>query len=169
MFHLSMFHFIHQMGELMNSSNLNPSAASTTTAKDPRPANVTWASPYITVSDIDNMVSFYQNAFNFEKKEVVPGEDGTSWHGEMKYKDQLIMLGKAGAYGGTTKSPKMSGIESPMNLYLYCEDVDQFFKHAIQAGAQALAEPQDMFWGDRMCRLKDPEGYLWCFATHIGS
>ena len=22
-----------------------------------------------------------------------------------------------------------------------------------------------MFWGDRMCSLRDPEGYLWSFAT----
>lgn len=153
----------------MSTSTKVASASATTAAKDPRPPNVTWVSPYITVSDVEKMSSFYQEAFQFEKGELVPGEDGTIWHGEMKYKDQLIMLGKALAYGGTTKSPNMTGIESPMNLFLYCEDVDEFFKKAVKAGAVALIEPQDMFWGDRMCKLKDPDGYLWCFATYIGS
>lgn len=150
----------------MTTSNMTSAA---TSVKDPRPANVTWVSPYITVSDVDKMISFYAKAFNFEKKEMVPGDDGTTCHGEMKYKDQLMMFGKAGAYNGTTKSPLMSGVESPMNLYLYCEDIDDFFKQAVKAGAMPLSAPEDMFWGDRMCRLKDPEGYIWCFATHIGT
>jgi uncharacterized glyoxalase superfamily protein PhnB len=25
-----------------------------------------------------------------------------------------------------------------------------------------------MFWGDRMVRLRDPDGYLWSFATKVG-
>ncbi len=132
------------------------------------PENATWVSPYITVSDVDKAAEFYQKAFQFQKLNLAPGEDGSTWHGEMRYQDQLIMMGKAGAYGGKTQSPLQSGIESPMNLYLYCENVDEFFKKAVAAGAKALAAPEDMFWGDRMCRLKDIDGYLWCFATFLG-
>jgi PhnB protein len=28
--------------------------------------------------------------------------------------------------------------------------------------------PADMFWGDRMCSLTDPDGHTWNFATHTG-
>ena len=132
------------------------------------PPGTTWMSPYITVSDVEKASDFYQAAFTFEKTNLMPGEDGSIVHGEMKYKDQLIMLGKAGAYGGITQSPAMSGTESPMNLYLYCANVDEFYKKAVAAGAKSLAAPEDMFWGDRMCRLQDSEGYLWCFATYSG-
>jgi uncharacterized glyoxalase superfamily protein PhnB len=86
----------------------------------------------------------------------------------MKYKDQLLMCGKQGCYGSTTKSPLTSGVECPITLYLYCEDVDKFYKEALSKGALSLAEPENMFWGDRMCRLKDPENYIWSFATHMG-
>jgi PhnB protein len=27
--------------------------------------------------------------------------------------------------------------------------------------------PQDMFWGDRMCNLLDPDGHSWSFATNV--
>lgn len=137
-------------------------------SSSPRPQGVTWVSPYITVKNVDAAANFYHKAFNFEIKEIATGEDGTAGHGELKYKDQLLMIGKQGAWGGTTQTPKSSGIESPINLYLYCEDVDQFHQNAVAAGAESLDAPQDMFWGDRMCKLKDPDGYVWCFATHLG-
>jgi uncharacterized glyoxalase superfamily protein PhnB len=131
------------------------------------PEGVTWVSPYITVKDVDTAITFYQKAFNFDKKEAVPGEDGTTWHAEMKYKNQLLMFGKAGAYDKKSQAPQTSKVECPMSLYLYCENVDQFYEDAIAAGAKSIIEPQDMFWGDRMCKLQCPDGYHWAFATHI--
>lgn len=129
-----------------------------------KPKNATWLSPYITVKDVDAAVNFYKNAFGFQVGDLAPGEDGTTWHAELKYKDQLIMLGKEGGYDKTSKSPISSGVESPINLYLYCDDVDVFYKHATEHGAISLTAPENMFWGDRMCRLKDIDGYVWAFA-----
>lgn len=129
------------------------------------PENFTWVSPYITVADVEKSGDFYHKAFQFQKKDFPLGEDGTVWHGEMQYKNQMIMLGKAGAWGGKTKPPTATGVESPINLYIYCEDVDDFYKKAVAAGAKSLGAPEDMFWGDRMCRLEDIDGYTWAFAT----
>lgn len=137
------------------------------TQSSAKPAGVTWVIPHITVKNIEAILSFYQKAFGFELLEAAKGPDGTLSHAELRYKDQMIMMGKSGAYGGTVKSPVETGIESPMNLYLYCEDVEKFYKHAISSGAQSLAAPAIMFWGDKMCKLRDPEGYDWCFATHV--
>lgn len=132
----------------------------------PLPPETSWVSPYITVTNVDEAVKFYQKAFHFELKNLVPGEDGTGWHAEMHYHKQLIMCGKQGTYGSQTKSPLSSGVESPITLYIYCEDVDQFYQDAVINGAQGIAEPEDMFWGDRMCRLMDLDNYIWCFATY---
>jgi uncharacterized glyoxalase superfamily protein PhnB len=52
-------------------------------------------------------------------------------------------------------------------LYVYCDDVDKFFARATAAGAKVVAPPTDMFWGDRMCRISDPDGYEWSFATNV--
>ena len=45
-------------------------------------------------------------------------------------------------------------------------DVDAAFKRAVDAGAQAVMPPTDMFWGDRFGRLVDPFGPQWAMATH---
>jgi uncharacterized glyoxalase superfamily protein PhnB len=97
---------------------------------------------------------------------MVAGEDGSTFHAEIKYKSQMIMLAKEGSFEGMAKAPVSINAESPMNLYVYCENVDEFYKTAVAAGAKSISEPQDMFWGDRMCRLKDLDGYAWAFATH---
>lgn len=133
----------------------------------PRPAGMPWVTPYLTVKDADEALKFYHRAFNFEKAQAVPGDDGTTWHAEMRYKDQVIMLGKEAAYQKDARAPVSSGTASPVSLYIYVEDVDQLYHQAIAAGAQSKSEPQDMHWGDRMCALTDPEGHSWCFATYI--
>ena len=46
-------------------------------------------------------------------------------------------------------------------------DVDSLYEAALKAGAKSLGAPENMFWGDRMCRLQDLDGYIWCFATAI--
>ena len=40
------------------------------------------------------------------------------------------------------------------------------FKQAVDAGASAVSEPQDQFYGDRSASVKDPFGHLWFLATH---
>jgi len=137
------------------------------TTSSPRPANVPWLIPYLTVQDVDKAADFYVKAFKFEAKELVPGEDGTTWHAELIYQDQMIMLGKENAWGNTTKPPVSNGIESPMGLYLYTQDVDKFYQQALANEAQSVSKPEDMFWGDRMCRLKDLDGFIWSFGTHL--
>jgi uncharacterized glyoxalase superfamily protein PhnB len=133
----------------------------------PRPAGISWLSPYLIVTDVEVAATFYQNAFGFDLKELASGENGEVWHAELFYKDQFIMIGKNGGWCNNPP-PAVTGVESPMSLYLYCEDVDAFYAKAIAAGAVSVSAPEDAFWGDRMCRLKDPDGFDWSFATFSG-
>jgi PhnB protein len=139
-----------------------------TTQKHPKPAGVCWMNPYITVRDCGSAAEFYKTAFGFDVKESIPDDSGKIVHAELQYNGELIMLGAAGAYGEKTQAPVTSGVLSPMNLYLYCKDVDALYKHALASGATSEMAPNDMFWGDRMCKITDPEGYQWAFATNIG-
>jgi uncharacterized glyoxalase superfamily protein PhnB len=122
-------------------------------------------SPYITVQDVTKATQFYNKAFNFEILEINNDESGTPVHAEMLYKGQLIMCGKEGAYGGNLQSPKTSSTASPITLCIECENVDQFYTSAVGQGATSVSEPEDMFWGARMCRLADNDNYTWCFLT----
>lgn len=132
-----------------------------------RPAGTPWVSPYLTVKDVDAAIAFYQKAFGFEKRFSMPGPDGKTGHGEMIYRDALLMLGPECAFGGTNKAPATTSVRSPVTLYVYCDDVDSLCARAASAGAKVEVQPQDMFWGDRMCKLVDPDGHVWNFATNV--
>lgn len=130
-----------------------------------RPAGASWLSPYLVVKDADAALDFYQRAFGFAKRAIMPGPDGRAKHVEMMWKDILIMFGPEGACAN--KAPATSGTPSPVNLYVYVEDVDALHARAAAAGATVALPPQDMFWGDRMCKLTDPDGHEWTFATNV--
>ncbi len=131
-----------------------------------RPEGMPWLSPYLTVKDSDAALEFYRRAFGFETRHAVPGPDGRTMHAEVTWRDAVIMLGPEGSCD--TRSPATSGTPSPVQLYVYCDDVDALFARATEAGARPSYPPRDMFWGDRMCQLIDPDGHSWNFATHLG-
>ena len=132
------------------------------------PAGASWVNPYLRVSDVSRIANFYQTAFGFQIRELAPGPEGTICHGELVYREQLIMIGNFGN-ADALAPPAISGMESPMALYLYCDKVDTFYETALAAGALSVDAPHDTFWGDRMCRVKDPDGYIWAFATFSGT
>jgi PhnB protein len=68
--------------------------------------------------------------------------------------------------GGVDPSPKTLG-GSPVALFVYVEDVDDILARAIEAGAQAVQEPANHFYGDRVAMLDDPFGHRWNIATHV--
>lgn len=135
--------------------------------RPPRPAGMPWLSPYLTVKDAAATCDFYQRAFGFEKKFQMAGPDGKPGHTEMVYRDALIMFGPEGCSSDTCKAPATLGINSPVGLYVYCDDVDALFQRATAAGAQVGFPPTTMFWGDRLCKLSDPDGHVWNFATNV--
>ena len=136
-----------------------------------RPAGAPWLMPYLTVKDVDAALDFYQRAFGFEKRMAMPGADGRTHHAEVSWKEAVIMFGPETYHEGSSackaKAPATSGVDSPVGLYLYCDDVDAFHARATKAGAKSVMAPQDMFWGDRLCSVRDPDGHNWTFATNV--
>ena len=135
--------------------------------RPPRPAGMPWLSPYLAVKDAGAAADFYERAFGFEKRMQMPGPDGKPGHTEMAYRDALIMFGPETGGDGKCKSPATLGVNSPVVLYVYCDDVDAVFQRATAAGATAEFPPTTMFWGDRICKVTDPDGHGWNFATNV--
>jgi uncharacterized glyoxalase superfamily protein PhnB len=135
--------------------------------RPPCPPGTPWLSPYLTVRDAAAATAFYAKAFGFETKMAMPGPDGKQGHTEMTYKDALLMFGPEQAAGSPCKAPVTSGTPPAVSLYVYCDDVDALYQRAVAAGARVEIPPQDMFWGDRMCKLVDPDGHIWTFATNV--
>lgn len=53
----------------------------------------------------------------------------------------------------------------PMSFYMYVEDVDAQYLQAIKNGATSLYEPQDQFYGNRDCGVKDLKGNYWFIGS----
>jgi uncharacterized glyoxalase superfamily protein PhnB len=134
---------------------------------DPRPADVPWLTPYLTVHDARVSTGFYEQALGFAVRDSV-NDDGAVIHVEMTYRGQLIlMFAPEGAYGSHAKTPKSTGLMAPQSFYLYVDDVDAVYSRAMAVGAKGLIEPQDQYWGDRFAQFEDPDGYRWAIARHL--
>lgn len=129
------------------------------------PKHMTAVTPFLTVTDVDQAVAFYTEAFGFALKFKMPGPGGKTAHAEVTHDTCSIMLGGQGP-GCAARLPDPSETP-PFGLYIYVEDVDKFLTHASAHGATVKQECLDQFWGDRMCTLMDPFGYSWSFATYV--
>lgn len=130
----------------------------------------TQLTPYLTVNDPDKSIDFYQKAFGFtlSTEDCMKDDDGKTQHAHMKMETVQIMFGREGSFDIPNLSPKSAKTLPGAVFYVYCADADAQFKQAVSNGAKAILEPQDMFWGDRMCKVADIDGYEWSFATFKG-
>jgi len=127
-----------------------------------------WLTPVVTVKDVPTAMAFYEKAFGFSSEMKMPDENGTIVHGNMRYKEEVVMmLMLQGSWGNDAQSPAESKTPPAVSMYVYCEDVNAVCEQARSAKAEVLCEPEDMFWGDRTCVMMDPEGHQWTFATMI--
>ncbi len=51
------------------------------------------------------------------------------------------------------------------SIMLRVDDIDAWYKRAVEAGCTPIMPPADMFWGDRYGQLKDPYGVIWALNT----
>ncbi len=122
-------------------------------------------SAMLTVSDMKAAASFYQKAFGFEKRGIMNGPDGKPIHAELTLRGTTLMLGPEMPERGA-RSAKIVGA-SPATLYLLTENVDKVVAKAIKLGATSQMAVTDMFWGDRVGSVLDPDGNHWMIATHV--
>ena len=124
-------------------------------------------STMLTVTDVKAAVAFYQKAFGFTKRGIMNGPDGKPIHAELTLRGTTLMLGPEMPQMGS-RSPKTIGA-SPASLFLLTENVDKVVAKAVKLGAASKGPVMDMFWGDRVGTVVDPEGYAWMIGTHIAN
>jgi PhnB protein len=110
-------------------------------------------------------IDFYNRAFGAKERMRLMKPDGkTVAHAELQIGDSLFMIGEEDAAMGARSAQTLGG--SPVNFYIYVEDVDAAVKRAVTAGAKSVMPVSDMFWGDRIGAVEDPFGQKWTLATH---
>ncbi len=131
----------------------------------PIPDRFNTVSAYLVVKNSVEALEFYGKAFGAETICRMPGPDGQStMHAEMGIGNSTVMLTDENPQWGAASPITLGGNHS--SLHLYVEDVDSAFEQAVAAGCEVTMPLQDMFWGDRFGKVKDPYGHQWGIATH---
>ena len=123
----------------------------------PIPEGYHTVTPYLVVQGVGRLIDFMKAAFDAQEIFRMPMPDGSIGHAEMRIGNSMIMLGEA--------RDQFKAMPTTLNLYL--EDVDAAYARALAAGATAVSEPKNQFYGDRSGGVRDMCGNHWYVATHI--
>jgi len=116
--------------------------------------------PQLTIDGCDRAIEWYKRAFNAELHTRAPDPSGEKvWHAAMRIGNSTFFLNDA--------FPDMGGPALKVSLWLYTDNVDEWWKRAVDAGAKITMPLSDMFWGDRTGTVVDPFGNRWNLAQHI--
>jgi PhnB protein len=135
------------------------------TQVNPIPEGMHTVTPHLVCAGAADAIEFYKKAFNAVEIGRTAGPQGKLLHGLIRIGDSKVMLVDEFPDWGSFGPKSLKG--SPVTMHLYVEDVDAFVAHAAAAGAKITMPLQDMFWGDRYCKLEDPFGHHWSVATHV--
>jgi len=123
----------------------------------PVPEGYHTVTPWIVSRDSAQLLDFVREAFGAEEIARVHNEDGTIGHAEFRIGDSVVM-----AFDAKEEWP-----DTPSFLRLYVEDGDAVYRRALEAGASSVTEMTDLFFGDRVGRVRDPQGNLWWIQTRL--
>jgi uncharacterized glyoxalase superfamily protein PhnB len=120
-----------------------------------RPEGFHTVNPYLVIDGAAKVIEFLKQAFDaIEAGEPFKGPDGKIMHAAVRIGDSMVELGD---------SPE----PMPMNLHVYVDDVDSFYRRAVAAGGVSVRAPETTFYGDRSAGVKDPAGNKWWLACHV--
>ena len=134
-------------------------------APSPVPEGMSTITPHLWFNgDCAQAIDFYQEALGATLNgPPIPAPDGSGiWHVLLRVGDSQLMAADA---FGTDVEHGQTG-PTPVSFFLYVDDCDVWFDRAVAAGCEVVDEMEDMFWGDRVGKVKDPYGHVWAFATH---
>ncbi|HEY0625580.1 MAG TPA: VOC family protein [Allosphingosinicella sp.] len=116
---------------------------------------------YVTVRDANGASEFYQKAFGAEELYRNTADDGRRlMHCHLRINGGSLMLSDAfPEFGAVLQEPQA------FTLHLQVDDVDAWWRRAVDAGAEVTMELADQFWGDRYGKIRDPYGISWSLAA----
>jgi PhnB protein len=124
------------------------------------------AIPYLSITGAKAALEFYSEVFDCEPLFVLTMPDGRVMHCEFHVGEAKFFVSESLPEHGGTPSPTSLGATS-VAVHLYVDDCDGVLQRMKDAGAKVLMEPEDMFWGERFARARDPFGHEWGIATQL--
>jgi uncharacterized glyoxalase superfamily protein PhnB len=138
---------------------LSVAAMSNETTIRPVPEGYGTVTPWMITQDTAGVLDFLSRAFGAEELARVDNPNGPGiGHAEVRIGDSVVML-------FDVLSPTWP--YTPCFLRLYLPDGDAAFRRAVDAGATPLHRMTEMFWGDRVGRVRDPFGNVYWIQTRV--
>jgi PhnB protein len=134
------------------------------------PPGLNWLTPFLNVRDADKALDFYVKIFGFQEHQRVLNREKKIIFARMTYRGCNVVILPHAPFALEShrgEAPTVTKTTSPISLYVYCDDVDQRYHKANDAGLKILLPLGLRFWGDKTFRVEDPEGYIWDFATCV--
>jgi PhnB protein len=141
--------------------------ATTATAKRPaaksNPDVLGGVVPYLAVGGAVEAAEFYKRAFGAEEVARHPVDaQGRTMHIHLYINGGSVMLGDPyPEHGHPLQTPQA------FTLHLQVDDVDAWWRRAVEAGAEVQLPLQEMFWGARYGQLRDRFGVTWSISSPV--
>jgi uncharacterized glyoxalase superfamily protein PhnB len=123
----------------------------------PIPDGYTAVTPWLISKDTARLLDFVAAAFDAEETARLYNEDGSIGHAEVVIGGAVVMM-----FDARPEWP-----DTPGFLRLYVEDGDAVYRKALGAGATPVTEMTELFWGDRVGRVRDPLGNVWWIQQRV--
>jgi len=121
------------------------------------------ATPYLMYRNASGALDFMKQVFGAVERMCSKDDDGVIRHAEFTIGDSAFMLAQE-----NNTFPELRSIEayggSPVQVFLYLDDVDAVAARAQAAGATLRYPIEDKPYG-RSCGLIDPWGLTWWVTT----
>ena len=121
--------------------------------------------PDLIVRGASRALDFHASAFGATELYRLTEPGGRIGHAQLRIGGSTLMLADEYPDFGSVSPVCLGG--TPVKLHLRVDDVDEFMRRAVAAGAIELRPAKDQFHGERSGMLADPFGHHWFVSMHI--
>ena len=124
--------------------------------------------PGLLYHNAPEMIEWLCQAFGFEIKLIIGGENKTINHAHLIIGNSGIMISSAEKYAQHTfcKTPNEVGGIGTVELIVYIKEVDKHYENAKLHKAEIIMDIEDKPYGGRGYCCKDKEGHVWVFSSY---
>jgi PhnB protein len=118
--------------------------------------------PHIYVDGAAKGIEFYERAFGAKELFRIAHPDGRILHAELSICGSTVMIGdpEGKLYG----EPRNLG-GCTASLHILSSDNEALYRRAVEAGAEGIQQPADLFYGASSASVRDPYGHVWILLT----
>jgi uncharacterized glyoxalase superfamily protein PhnB len=145
----------------------------------PTPSNWPRISSSVFYQDATAAIDWLCDAFGFEVRLKIEGDNGRIEHSELTYGEGLIMVGQESPqserlWKRCLRSPKSLGGAGTQTMMFFVDDAEAHCAHARARGADIIEEIAthdygEDYWTDRSYGARDPEGHVWWITQRLRS